>query len=254
MLQLLFRGALATAAMVALCVPVASAEASPTADRPLSKRWAEITRVEGGFHYEASPHDNNVSITRVGNRVVFRDTAARRFRKALPRGCRRIQAAQGIAASCRIPATATEANPLLLEIVPQAGNDRVDGSTLAAELRLSVEPGPGDDTTLGGAADDLINGALGNDHADGGEGEDLIRTGPGNDVASGGPGIDRLVGGDGADELSGDDGDDLLEGGPGNDTLLGGPGMDTLLCGDGVDHSDDDGDLDSEHHCELPVT
>ena len=70
--------------------------------------------------------------------MVFHDPAMRRFRKALPAGCRQVTAARGIAASCRIPATATGANPLALEISPQGGNDRVDGSAVGPEIALHV--------------------------------------------------------------------------------------------------------------------
>jgi hypothetical protein len=248
MINRTYRAALALATAIAFLVPATTADAQTAA--PPSTRWAEITRVTGGYHYLASQLDSNLTITRVGVRVVFHDSGMRRFRTALPPGCRRVTVSRGIAASCRIPAWVTSANPLQLEIVPQAGDDRVDGSTLGAELRLKVEPGPDDDTVLAGAADDLITGALGMDHVDGGPGADLIRVGPGIDVADGGPGHDRLVGGDGADQLAGSDGDDTLEGGDGNDTLLGGPGEDILLCGNGFDTTDDDGDLDTVRHCE----
>ena len=254
MLRRLSRAALVLVAATAVTLAPATASSTAAAvadERAPSPRWAEISRIDGGFRYLASMHASNLSITRVGARVVFHDRAMRRFREALPTGCRRVTVQRGIAASCRIPAWATGANPLTLAIVPQGGNDRVDGSTLGAELRLSVEPGPGDDTVLGGAAADLINGALGIDHVDGGAGRDLIRVGPGNDVAEGGPGWDRVVGGDGNDELSGSEGDDDLEGGEGNDLLLGGVGGDSLFCGPGYDTTDDDGQFDGVQHCEA---
>ena len=253
MLHRLPRAALVLAATAALAIPaVATATAPGPTERAPSPRWAEITRIPGGFRYLASLHDSNLTIRKDAGRVVFHDRAMRRFREALPNGCRRVTVEVGIAASCRIPATATAGDPLLLEILPQAGNDRVDGSTLGVQLELSVEPGPGDDTVRGGAAADLINGALGADHVTGGAGADEIRPGPGHDVADGGVGADRIVGGDGSDELSGNEGDDVLEGGPGNDLLLGGPGSDSLLCGDGTDTSDDNAaDDDTSRHCEL---
>jgi hypothetical protein len=232
------RAALALAATAAVLLP-ATPDGATAAERAPSPRWAEITRIDGGFRYLASRYDSKLSITRSGDRVVFHDRAMRRFREALPAGCRRVAVERGIAASCRIPATATGADPLLLAIVPQAGDDRVNGSTLGAELKLSVEPGQGDDTVLGGAAGDLLNGALGIDHVTGGPGRDLIKVGAGNDIADGGTGNDRVVGGDGNDELSGSAGDDQLEGGAGNDLLLGGPGGDLMLCGPGHDTTDD---------------
>jgi hypothetical protein len=254
MLRQLLRASPALVLIAAPTLTVAATDAAPPDDRAPSPRWAEISRIDGGFRYLASQYDNKLSITRSGGRVVFHDRTMRRFREALPNGCRRVTVERGIAASCRIPATATGADPLLLEIEPQAGDDRVNGSTLGAELRLSVEPGAGDDTVLGGAAGDLLNGALGIDHVEGGPGADVIKVGPGNDVASGGVGADRVVGGDGADQLAGNAGDDLLEGGDGDDTLAGGPGEDSFLCGPGNDTAVDDDDADGVHHCEQTAT
>ncbi len=250
MLPLICRAAVSLVTALALVAPFGGTGVAVAGDRAPSPRWAEISRVDGELRYVASRHDNKVSITRVGDRVVFRDPAARRFRKALPTGCRQITAAKGIAASCRIPAAATGANPLVLEISPQGGNDRVDGSSLGPEIALHVHPDAGDDTVLGGAADDQLSGAVGLDNVTGGEGDDTIILGDGNDIASGGPGEDRVVGGGGNDELSGGDGEDQLEGGPGNDLLLGGAGADALLCGTGTDTTDDDGETDGPRHCE----
>lgn len=252
MLRRISRAALVLAATAAVLFPATPGDAGADKRAP-SPRWAELTRIDGGFRYLASLHDNKLTIKRVGDRVVFHDRAARRFRESLPNGCRRVTVERGIAASCRIPATATGVDPLLLAIVPQAGSDRVNGSTLGAELKLSVEPGPGDDTVLGGAADDLLNGALGIDHVTGGGGKDLIKVGPGNDVADGGAGRDTVVGGDGNDELSGGSGDDELNGGAGDDLLLGGPGADDMFCGPGFDTTDDDEQFDGVQHCEERV-
>lgn len=250
MLPLTCRAALSLVAALALVAPFGATGAAFSGDRAPSPRWAEITRVDGALSWVSSRHDNNLTITRAGDRVVFRDPAARRFRKALPTGCRQIAAATGIAASCRIPAAATGANPLVLKISPQGGNDRVDGSSLGSEIALTVLPGAGDDTVLGGAAADKLNGALGLDTVTGGAGDDTIVLGDGNDIGSGGAGEDRVTGGDGNDELSGGDGEDQLEGGPGNDLLLGGAAADALLCGTGTDTTDDDGVTDGPRQCE----
>ncbi len=255
MLHQLQRTALVLVASAALTLPaVATAAApAPTEGAPPSPRWAEITRNDVGFRYLASKHDSNLTVTRVGDRLVFKDRALKRFR-SLPASCRKIAVDTGIGASCRIPATATPANPLRLEISPQAGNDRVNGSSLGAEFEMLFQGAAGDDVATGGAGDDELNGALDNDRLTGGAGADWIRPGPGNDIGDGGDGEDRLVGTDGADHLSGGEGEDLLEGGPGDDTLLGGPASDILLCGSGFDTTDDDGDLDSQvHHCEAVV-
>ncbi len=244
------RAVLALAATAILALPaVATSAALGGAERAPSPRWAEITRTDGGYRYLASRHDSNLTLTRVGDRLVFKDRALRRFR-SLPASCRRIQVDTGIGASCRIPATSTAASPLRLEILPQAGNDRVNGSALGAEFQILFLGAAGDDMATGGAGDDELNGSLGSDRLTGGPGDDLIRTGPGNDVADGGHGEDRLVGTDGADHLSGGEGEDVLEGGSGDDTLLGGPAADDLLCGDGFDTTDDDGQTDGVHHCE----
>jgi hypothetical protein len=243
------RAALALAATAAVLLP-ATPDGATAAGRAPSPRWAEITRIDGGFRYLASKYDSNLSITRSGDRVVFHDRGMRRFREDLPAGCRRVTVARGIAASCRIPATVTAVDPLELTIVPLAGHDRVDASTLSAIFRLILRAGDGDDTATSGAGDDQLDGGLGVDQLTSGTGDDLIRVGPGHDIGDGGVGEDRLVGTDGADHLSGGEGEDLLEGGAGNDTLLGGPAADSLLCGDGFDTTDDDGQTDGAMHCE----
>lgn len=253
MLNRTSRTALTIATAVALVVP-ATATATATApgdagERVLAKRWGEITRIDGGLRYRASGHDNRLVMTRDGTRIRFHDRAMRRW-VAMPRGCRRVAVARGIAATCRIPVATTPADPLLLEIVPRLGDDRIDGSALGAELRLSVLADHGNDVVLGGAADDFVNGAMGLDRVHGGLGDDWIRTGDGHDVVDGEGGADRLVGTAGDDHLSGGIGEDQLEGGTGNDTLLGGPGSDILLCGAGTDTTDDDGDLDQPVDCE----
>jgi serralysin len=249
------RTALAIAGAAALTLPLAGAvDAAPRPgqERLGEQRWAVITRIDDGFRYRASEHDSRLVMTRVANRVRFHDRALRRF-LSIPPGCRQVAVERGIAATCRIPDTATPANPLLLEIVPRLGNDRVDGSELGAEFKLSVLADAGDDVVFGGAGDDFVNGSIGVDRVHGGPGNDWIRTGDGNDVADGGAGHDRVVGTAGSDQLAGSVGNDLLEGGIGNDLLLGGPGEDVLRCGDGYDTTDDDGDLDSARNCEATL-
>lgn len=235
MLQRTCRPFLALIAAAALVAPAyLTAEASDPGDRRLAARWAEITRIDGGFLFVASSHDNRLVLSREGNRVRFHDRAMRQWR-SLPRGCRTVEVARGIAATCRIPVATTPAAPLLLDIRPRLGNDRVNGSTLGAEFALQVRGADGNDVVRLGVGDDYFNGA------------------DGDDIAVGGRGEDRLVGVEGADHLSGNAGDDVLEGGNGDDTLLGGPGEDSLLCGPGTDTTDDDGDLDLPRHCEKHV-
>ncbi|KAA1418671.1 calcium-binding protein [Nocardioides humilatus] len=228
---------------------VAPAPHATATDRTVMKRWMQISRVDGGFQYLASLHDNDLTITRVEGRVLFADQTARVVRE-LPQGCRRVTVETGRAVSCRIPADTSAATPLLLDIEPQRGNDRVDASALGPEMKLMLLGAQGDDELLAGAGADFVNGAAGVDQVQGGFGSDLIRVGDGNDVADGGPGIDRVIGSGGNDQLAGSLGDDVLEGGDGNDLLLGGAGEDSLLCGDGFDTTDDDGVTDLVRHCE----
>lgn len=251
MLHGISRPALALVATTALALPAtATAADRGSTERAPSPRWAEITRTDVGYRYLASRHDSRLTLTRDGDRVVFKDRALRRFREALPRGCRRVEVDRGIAASCRIPGAPSAVDPLQLEIVPQAGNDRVNGSSLSVVFQLVVLAGPGDDVVTGGAGADELNGALGADRMTGALGDDRIRVGPGNDIADGGIGKDVLVGTDGADHLSGGEGEDTLRGDAGDDTLLGGPAADDLLCGEGFDTTDDDGQTDGVHDCE----
>ena len=254
MLHLICRSGVSLAAAVALVVPVTATDAAGPGDRAPDPRWAQITRVDGVLHYVASKYDNRLTVTRAGGRVVFHDKAMHRFRTALPAGCREVAVTRGIAASCRVPASATGANPFPIEIAPQGGNDRVDGSAIGPEIVLTVLTGEGDDTVLGGAADDHLSAAVGLDTVTGGEGADTIILGDGNDVADGGDGDDNLVGGAGNDELSGHAGDDQLEGATGDDLLLGGANSDTLLCGAGDDTADDRAiEDDTSRHCEHLV-
>src|SRR5688572_24427923 len=97
MLHRLSRAALVLAATAALALPaVATATAPGPTEREPSPRWAEITRVPGGFRYLASLHDSNLTIRKDAGRVVFHDRAMRRFREALPNGCRRVTVEVGI--------------------------------------------------------------------------------------------------------------------------------------------------------------
>jgi serralysin len=247
------RSLLVLAAILAFVAPATATDAADASERARAKRWGEITRIDGGLRFRASQHDSRLVMTRDGDRLRFHDRALRRW-LSLPRGCHRVTVERGIAASCRVPATATPATPLLLQIWPRLGDDRIDGSALGAEFRMEVLGDAGNEVIFTGAGDDYINGAFGADRVDGGGGKDFIRLGDGADDGDGGAGDDRVVGLEGDDLLAGGEGDDTLEGGVGNDTLLGGPGSDVLLCGDGTDSSDaNTPDDDAERHCELTV-
>jgi len=252
MLDRTARTMLALATTAALLVPAAAAGGTgPTesGERLRAKRWGEITRIDGGLRFRASQHDSRLVMTRVGNRIRFHDRALRRW-LFVPRGCQRVAVEIGIAASCRIPAGTSPADRLLLEIVPRLGDDRIDGSALGAEFRLTLLGDAGRDVLIGGDGPDYLNGAFGGDRAVGNGGRDFIRLGDENDVAYGGPDDDELVGLAGSDRLFGGEGDDTLKGSEGNDRLIGGPGSDILLCGLGTDARDDDPDDPASRDCE----
>lgn len=244
--------ALTTVLAVGVVAPVPHAAAGDPTDRAVTKRWIQVSKVDGGYRYQASLHDNRLTITRDGGRVRLADTTARVIRGDLPRGCRRAHADTGRAVSCRIPVGTSAAAPLLLDIEPQRGNDHVDASTLGPEFRLSLLGAQGDDELLAGGGNDFVNGADGVDQVHGGPGDDSIKVGDGDDVADGGAGDDVVIGTAGNDQLAGSVGDDRLEGGDGNDLLLGGSGSDVLLCGNGIDSADDrEVDDDTSRHCET---
>ena len=244
--------ALTTVLAVGLVAPTAHAGATDHADRAATRHWIQISKVDGGYRYQASLHDNRLTVTRVGDRVRLADTTARVIRGDLPRGCRRAHADRGRAVSCRVPDGTSAAAPLLLDIEPQRGDDHVDASALGAEFKLSLLGAQGDDELLAGGGDDFINGADGVDQVHGGPGNDSIKVGAGDDIADGGEGDDVVIGTAGNDQLAGSVGDDRLEGGDGNDLLLGGSGSDVLLCGDGTDRADDhEVDDDTSRHCEI---
>lgn len=230
MLDRTCRAVLPLVAAAALLAP-ATAIGSGTSDRTLSPRWGKILRIDGGYRFVASEHDSRLVMARDGTRVLFHDRALRRW-KELPRGCRAVAVDRGIAATCRIPAATSPAAPMLLEVLPRLGDDRVDATKLGPEFTLRVLGADGNDVVALGSGDDFFNGAAGDDRASGGIGED------------------ELVGVGGADHLSGNIGEDTLRGGDGDDTLLGGPGEDSLFCGPGVDTTDDDGQTDGVSHCE----
>lgn len=80
------------------------------------------------------------------------------------------------------------------------GNDTLDGS--AADVRLEVYGGAGNDTLLGGSKNDVLSGGDGNDVLTGGKGLDTLDGGAGNDVLDDGVKDgqqDNLIGGTGAD-------------------------------------------------------
>lgn len=203
------------------------------------KDQAQILRTPRGYRYLTGQQDNHVTVTRKGDRIRFADTGTARLTK-LAGACRRLPAAKGIAAACRMPA-ASASRPVLLEIWPRLGDDYVDASRLSASFAVTVLGDAGVDRVRLGAGDDFFNGHTGRDRVWGGAGNDWIRAGAGNDVIRGGSGRDQIIGQDGRDELYGDAGADRVSGDTGNDRLRGGDGADRVLGGSGRDTAWTDG-------------
>jgi Ca2+-binding RTX toxin-like protein len=111
---------------------------------------------------------------------------------------------------------------------------RVQGSMLDGNDRLSIGAQIGGVTLDGGAGKDTLVG---------GDGNDVLSGGIGNDSVVGGNGFDTLYGNDGNDRLEGQGNGDSLRGGRGNDTLLGGTSNDKLF-GESSDDSLDGGAQD----------
>jgi Ca2+-binding RTX toxin-like protein len=100
----------------------------------------------------------------------------------------------------------------------------------AADPKMTLDGGKGDDiivgsegndTIRGGKGNDLIMGAGGDDNIDGGRGNDMIWGGDGNDTIHGGKGNDTIYGGNGNDNCYGDGGRDKVYGGAGKDWVAG---------------------------------
>ncbi|NPC96644.1 calcium-binding protein [Nocardioides sp. zg-DK7169] len=198
-----------------------------------------LTRTAHGYRYWSGQQDNDITLRVRGNRIRITDTGTKRF-KRLAGSCRRVPVRRGIGASCRLP-DASPRKPVLLEIWPRLGDDRVDASTLSASFAVAVLGDAGNDTARLGAGDDFFNGHTGRDRVWGGRGRDWIRAGRGNDVIHGGAGRDQLIGQDGRDRLHGGAGDDRVGGDDGHDRLWGGRGRDFVLGGNGRDRAWTDG-------------
>ena len=82
------------------------------------------------------------------------------------------------------------------------GNDTIDAS--AAQIKVVIDGGDGNDTIIGGQGADVLTGGAGNDVVTGGLGSDIANLGDGNDQFIWNPG----------------DGSDTVDGGAGTDTLV----------------------------------
>ena len=200
------------------------------------KNASMIVKTGVGYRYMSGQQDSRLTVSQVGNRLVFVDTGTQELRKR-PKSCIETKVSKGISVSCRVNARFTDSSPMFVEIWPRLGDDHVDGRTLSSTFRMWVLADAGFDTVHTGAGDDFINGAQDDDVAYGGAGEDWIRTGLGNDQLFGEAGDDRLVGVYGSDEVHGGEGNDQVGGGEGDDQLWGDAGNDTVSCGVGFDNA-----------------
>ena len=172
------------------------------------KNQAKIIRTQHGYRLTAGQQNSNLTVTLSQGRLRFHDRGTRSW-KSLPYGCS-AQNARGVAATCAVPGGTSASSPLLLEIHPRLGSDRVDGRTLPAAFDMAVLADAGSDTVFTGAGDDFVNGAKNRDRIYGGAGNDWIR---------GGLSADRLRGQSGNDYIVGQAGRDSIRGGTGTDRI-----------------------------------
>lgn len=168
---------------------------------------ALVRRTNHGYRFISGAQGARLRVKVVNGRLRFRDTSVWSW-KSLPGACKKLRVSPGSAISCRIPDGASLADPVLLEIRPRLGNDRVDGRGLPARFQMAVLADAGRDRLFGGRGNDYLGGATDNDFASGGAGRDWIR---------GGDGRDRLFGGKHGDAVVGMAGRDVVRGGKGDD-------------------------------------
>ena len=169
---------------------------------------AKIVRTDHGYRYTAGRQHTNLTVSLVQGKLRFHDTGTRSW-KSLPGACTS-KSARGVAALCAVPAGASRTRPLLLEIHPRLGNDRVDGRSVPAAVEMAVLADAGYDTVHTGAGKDFVNGAHQRDRIFAGAGNDWVRGGRGNDRLRGQGGNDYIVGPDGRDDISGGPGRDRV--------------------------------------------
>lgn len=141
---------------------------------------------------------------------------------------------------CRAP----RSDPFLYHAQVELGDldDRVATPKPTADVELSANGGPGNDT-LTGADGGVLSGGAGDDRIYGGPCCSTLNGGDGNDEIhgsddsyddlDGGAGDDRLFGGDEVNYYNGlDDHGDAIRGGGGRDQIYGGRGNDWLTDGD----------------------
>lgn len=155
------------------------------------KDKALIRMSKWGYVYIAGQQNSHLTITfdKGANALRYRDTGTKRL-TTMPRGCHRVSAGRGVAASCRIPAKF--GHGMFVQVWPRLGNDFVDGRALPSRFRLWVLADAGRDVVYCGPGNDFVNAAFDRDTVYGGAGNDWLRSGPGADRVFGGAGDDRV--------------------------------------------------------------
>lgn len=171
---------------------------------------AIILRTAHGYRFISGAQDAHLRLTVANGRVRFRDTGLGSW-KSLPSSCSRVRVSPGALATCKVPDGTSADDPVLLEIRPRLGNDRVDGRGLPATFEMAVLADAGRDVLFGGKGNDYLGGATENDRSIGGAGRDWIRGGDGRDRLWGGKHGDSVVGMAGRDMVRGGDGDDRTQ-------------------------------------------
>ncbi len=212
------------------------------------KNQAAINPTDYGYLFRGGQQHNNVTVTMVDGKLRFHDTGTASW-KYLPAACSPVSVANGVAATCRMPAHATTSQPMLLEVWPRLGNDTLDTTALPNLVDVSFLGDRGLDVARFGVGNDFFNGAQDADKGWGGAGRDWLRTGLADDYIDGEAGGDHLVGVANADTVIGGEGDDRLGGDDGNDKIFAGTGTDFVICGSGTDDATIDSS-DRASNCE----
>jgi Ca2+-binding RTX toxin-like protein len=179
----------------------------------------------------AAKRVNTVTITRSGNTITIDD----RVTIKPGAGCRQVTGDK-----TRVRCT-TSGTPTWGSIQTYDLNDTIVNR---ADLGLSVRPGSGANTVVGGPRREDLYGGDERDTIYGGGGNDYIYPGYGTNVVYGGAGDDNIKGGGNTDTIYGDAGNDRIDPGAGNDMVRGGPGDDMFDEGTGRDvlYGDDGSD------------
>ncbi|MEV4279339.1 calcium-binding protein [Actinoplanes xinjiangensis] len=179
----------------------------------------------------AAKRVNHVTITRSGNTVTIDD----RVTIKPGAGCRQVSGDK-----TRVRCT-TSGTPTWGSIQTYDLNDTIVNR---ADLGLSIRPGSGTNTVVGGPRREDLYGGDERDTIHGGGGNDYIYPGYGTNVVYGGPGDDNIKGGGNTDTIHGEAGNDRIDPGAGNDVVRGGAGDDMFDEGTGRDalYGDDGSD------------